>query len=568
MAFDGVFLHTITMELQQLVNARINKIYQPSDTELIFIVRSNKENKQLLLSAHSEFSRIQFTNRRYTYPDTPSNFVMLLRRYLEGNKISSVEQIENDRILKFKIISRNELGDLVDLSIIIEFMGRHSNIFLLDENDTIIDLIKRIPPSKNTVRNLLPGQKYSPLKNQTKLNPFKIDFKYLVNDYLENDINEFTSIVQRKIQGLDLMSAKYLSKYISDEKDHFKAFNNWFNKFDTVTKPNIYLDNDTNKLNYAAIEYTEEIKKEFKSLSELLDYFYFDQKQQQSQKSQAFELSRFIKNELLKYQKKLDKLNNDSKKAESAENYEQIGNLLITYGSNIKKGTNQISLKNYYDNNNEILINLDPKLDGISNANKYFNKYRKLKASTKYIQEQIELTNKEIDYFSSLNDQIEFMDLQDIVQVKEELISEGYLKKQHNKQKTQNKKKKINLQQIVSSTGIVIEVGKNNIQNDYLSLKKSKKTDIWLHVKGLPGSHVVIHDDNPDETTLLEAANLASYFSKARESANVGVDYLPIKNLRKPNGAKPGFVIFENQKTLYVTPDKDLILKLLQKSKN
>ena len=291
----------------------------------------------------------------------------------------------------------------------------------------------------------------------------------------------------------------------------------------------------------------------------MLDAYYIGKAERERVNQQAGTLVRVVKNELKKNTAKRKKLLKTLEDAENADELKVKGDLLITYPHLVQKGMKSVSIENYYDNNNLLEIPLDPKLNGLKNAEKYFNRYRKLRPAVDFVNEQIALTDAEIDYFNNIVAQLDVASPKDVEDIRLELTAEGYIRaNKKNKQKPKVSKP----DKFESSDGTLIEVGKNNLQNERLSLKQADRRDIWLHVQKIPGSHVIIHDSNPSDTTLIEAAKLAAYFSKARESANVPVDYLPAGKLRKPNGSKPGFVIFEGQQTLYVTPDASLVSKL------
>ncbi len=293
----------------------------------------------------------------------------------------------------------------------------------------------------------------------------------------------------------------------------------------------------------------------FDSLSALLDAFYANKAEQDRSKELAGQVLKVLKNELKKDRRKVKKLQQQLQDAATADQYRICGEILTTYLSKLTPGMKEIELPNFYDDNKPLKIKLAPELSPSRNAQKYFTKYNKLKTSVEYVKEQLKLTNDEIKYFENIENQIKLAAPADIQEIKLELQEQGYIKKKKSGKK-QRKVKVSAPEEFHTSDGTMVLVGKNNLQNDRLSFKIANKNEIWLHVKDIPGSHVVIRSTNPSEDTILEAAQLAAYFSKGRDSDNVPVDYLPVKRLHKPNGAKPGFVIFTGQKTLYVTPHK------------
>lgn len=559
MAFDGLFTHAMVQELNHtLQNGRVMRISQPYPNEVILTIRAQRKNYPLLLSAHPTYARLQITQQPFTNPPVPTNFTMMLRKYLEGAHLLTIEQVENDRIVNLHFTSRNELGDSLPLILSIEIMGRHSNVILIkQEENKIIDTIKHVGIDQNRYRTLLPGADYIPAPKQEKVNPFKADL-----DKVENLLKSFPNreVLAQKLQityqGLAFNSALYLADYLHQHDNQAKAFPDALAnlKHAQIVKLN-------QKLDFTVFNYPEtQVVASFESLSMLLDDFYrqkadFDRVMQQGAK-----LIHTIKTNLSKNRKKLKKLGQELAATQNAEDYRIKGELLTTYLHQVDRSMEQIELPNYYADNQPVKIALSKQLTPSQNAQKYFKRYTKLKNAVAYIEEQSKKTRAEVAYLENLQSQIELASPSDLPDIEAELAQEGYLRLK--KQKRQQKHKVAKPAQFKASDGTFISVGKNNLQNDHLSLKVAQKTDWWLHVKDLPGSHVIIHSDQPSEDTLVEAAKIAAYYSKARASANVAVDYLQVKKLRKPNGAKPGYVIYEGQQTLYVTPDEKLIKQL------
>ncbi|AZZ59876.1 fibronectin/fibrinogen-binding protein [Oenococcus sp. UCMA 16435] len=545
MAFDGLFLHAMTKELnKELAGGRITKIAFPFPHEIILTVRSFRKNRKLLLSAHPVMARAQITKVDFENPLTAPNFVMVLRRYLQGGKILAFKQIENDRILEILVANANEIGDAVSYKLVLEIMGRHSNIFFLDSENKIIELIKHVPAFENRVRILLPGAQYQRPPKQNLINPFES------SEFTSNDQH----VLAEHYQGMSMISAKEAAnaEYLTD----------WFKKFDksqaTLTKIN------EKKSEFTVFPYktiTGE-KSFFPLLSDLLDTYYAQSANQSRVHALSSQIDQIVKNELHRNRRKLRNLNNDLAKTEQANDYRIKGELLTSFQNKITRGDNSVALNNYYDGK-EIDISLDPKISANANAQKYFTKYQKLKKSVKYLDKQIKLATEELNYFENIEEQLKDASPKDLGQIKIELVREGYLKDKKNEKKPVKKRSKIaKPDRFTANDGTAIEVGKNNFQNDQLSMKSAQKDDIWLHVQKIPGSHVIIHSNHPSDETLVEAAKLAAYFSKAKNSANVAVDYLPVGRLRKPNGSKPGFVVFEGQQTIYVTPNRKLVEEL------
>ncbi|QOD86684.1 NFACT family protein [Weissella viridescens] len=563
MAFDGLFTHAMTKELNDtLAGGRIMKIHQPYPNEVFLVVRNNRKNYPLLLSAHPMFARAQISQIKYKNPQTAPNFAMMLRKHLEGAQLLRIEQVENDRIMRFVISGRNELGDEDRTVLILEMMGRHSNLFLVDEaSQKIIDLIKHVPADQNRVRTLMPGGTYVQPPKQDVLNPYQsLDgLANLILDYREP--NELAKQIQSHFQGFARDSAHELAAVVQNDGDAMAHAQSWFDHFN---QPNPTLVDTQKGLQYVPFPWqtvTGETT-EFATLSELLDAYYEGKSERDRVQQQAGVVLRVIHNELKKNKTKIKKQQAELAQADHADEYKVKGELLTTYMHQIERGMTDIELPNYYDDNKPMQIQLSNQLSPSQNAQRYFTRYNKLKASVKYLNEQIALAQKEVDYFENLQAQVDIASPKDIEEIRQELIQEGYLRVQSKKkQKAQVSQPEI----FYASDGTQIEVGKNNLQNERLSMKTANKSDIWMHTKDIPGSHVIIHSSEPSEQTLTEGAQLAAYFSKARDSANVPVDYLPVRRLRKPNGSKPGFVIFEGQTTMTVTPSYTTVQKLRKK---
>ncbi|NNU92147.1 fibronectin/fibrinogen-binding protein [Geobacillus sp. NFOSA3] len=567
MAFDGVFTYAMTKELQQaLEGGRITKIHQPFAHELVLQIRSYGRNYKLLLSAHPSYARVHLTNETYDNPAEPPMFCMLLRKHLEGSIIEAIRQVDFDRIITIETKGRNEIGDIHTRQLIIEIMGRHSNIILIDKDtNTIIDSIKHLSPAVNRYRTVLPGHEYIAPPSHGKINPLeateetvlkKIDFH--AGKLAEQLVAAFSGIspllAKEIVFRAGLANRATLPKSFISLMDEVRA-----NRF----APAMYTNGEKEWFYALPLTHLQVEAKPFDTLSELLDRFYFGKAERDRVKQQAHDLERFIANEKAKNEKKLIKLKQTLEEAKQAEQYRLYGELLTANLYAIKRGMKEIEVINYYDENGAtVTIPLDPQKSPSENAQSYFQKYQKAKNSLNVVQEQIKRTNEEITYFNTLLQQLETAAPKDVEEIREELIEQGYLRARATKQTKKQKPRKIELDRYVASDGTEILVGKNNKQNDYLTTKLAHKDEIWLHTKDIPGSHVVIRSKNPSEQTIAEAANLAAYFSKARQSSSVPVDYTRVRYVKKPSGAKPGFVIYENQQTIYVTPDEDLVIRM------
>ena len=557
MAFDGLFIHSLLNDVKpKIVNSRLSKIYQPFEQDLVLTFRKDRKNIQLLLSANAQYPRFYITNQTIANPDKAPTFVMVLRKYLEGSILQSIDQLGVDRIVNFRFSNRNELGDQVQLVLSLELMGRHSNVILYDQKSgRIIDLLKRINPDENRVRLLLPKAKYELPPLISGIDGFKMTEKEFAQKALNSDPENFAS----QIGGLDRDDRQELAGYLEDDFSYssFKTFMDQFNK-----KGAFILKTPNNKRKiFPYLPYHLDLIKESSDpdINHALDSFYQYQANQDWVRQKSSQIERVIKNEHKKLTKKIVKLQKQLDQAENSEGYRIRGEILNANLSQVKSGMTEIELPNYYDNNQPLKIKLDAALSPARNGQKYFTKYKKLRDSIKHVKEQIKIAQDNLNYFDTIQTAIDNAEPQDIDQINEELMNQGYIKKP---QKPKRKKKitEKNLNKFRISSGKTVLVGKNNLQNDWLTLKKANKTDIWFHVKNIPGSHVILQSDQATEEDILETAEIAAYFSKAKDSAHVQVDYVQDKRVKKPNGAKPGFVIYTGQNSIEVTPEKDRVL--------
>lgn len=541
MSFDGFFLHHLTKELQeQILWGRIQKVNQPFEQELVLTIRNNRQNYKLLLSAHPVFGRVQLTKTDFQNPQSPNTFTMIMRKYLQGALIENIEQIENDRILEMSISNKNEIGDQIKVTMIIEIMGKHSNIILLDKNEgEITESIKHIGFTQNSYRTILPGSRYlAPPKIQAQ-NPFTISDETLFEILQTEDLA--ANNLQKLFQGLGRDTAAELSQRLkTDTFKNFKLF------FDSPTSPTL-----TEK-SFTAITFSNS-QETFGSLSDLLDYFYQDKAERDRIAQQASDLIHRIQNELEKNKKKLKKQEQELQDTDKAEEFRQKGELLTTYLNQVPNNQDSVELDNYYTGQ-KVSIPLNKALTPSQNAQRYFKKYQKLKEAVKHLGSLISETKATIQYLESVDNALNQASLSEISEIREELVQTGFVKRRH-REKIQKRKKP---EPYLASDGkTIILVGKNNLQNDELTFKMSKKGELWFHVKDIPGSHVLIKDNlNPSDEIKTDAAELAAYFSKARLSNLVQVDMIEAKKLNKPSKAKPGFVTYRGQKTLRVTPNE------------
>jgi len=564
MAFDGLFTYSITADLQQLVTGRITKIHQPNAQEVILHVRANGKNHKLLFSIHSSYARVHLTEQSIENPAEPPMFCMLLRKHLEGGFISSVKQLGFDRIIIVEIESKNEIGDPIVRQLHAEIMGRHSNLLLIDkEQDKIVDSLKHLPPSVNSFRTVLPGQPYLAPPTQNKWNPLLVTEEELATFFVET---KNAKDIVTQFTGFSPLHAEELLYRMTSASNRVQCFKEFIASFaNGGTSPMYVLANHKTYFSPIELTHLHGDMTTYPNVHELLDRVFFARAERDRVKQQAGDLERWLQNEIDKLALKTKKLTKDYERASKLDQFQLYGELLMANIYSFEKGVKEVTVINYYsENSEEIMIPVSERKTPIENAQGYYTKYTKAKNALIMVQQQLEKTKEEITYFEMLAQQVQQAAPGDIEEIREELAEQGYLKLRYSKKK--KKPVKPEPERYISSTGIAISVGKNNKQNDMLTFKIAKRTDIWLHTKDIPGSHVVIHSSEPDETTLREAATLAAYFSKARESSSVPVDYTDIRQVKKPNGAKPGFVIYFEQKTLYIDPDEALILQLKKQS--
>lgn len=548
MSFDGFFLHHMVEELRrELVNGRIQKINQPFEQELVLQIRSNRQSHRLLLSAHPVFGRIQLTQTTFENPAQPSTFIMVLRKYLQGALIESIEQVENDRIVEMTVSNKNEIGDHIQATLIIEIMGKHSNILLVDKSShKILEVIKHVGFSQNSYRTLLPGSTYIAPPGTESLNPFTIKDEKLF-EILQTQETTAKNL-QILFQGLGRDTANELERILVSEK--LSAFRNFFNQ---ETKPCL------TETSFSPVPFANQMGEPFTSLSDLLDTYYKDKAERDRVKQQASELIRRVENELQKNRHKLKKQEKELLATDNAEEFRQKGELLTTFLHQVPNDQDQVILDNYYTNQ-PITIALDKALTPNQNAQRYFKRYQKLKEAVKYLTDLIEETKATILYLESVETVLNQAGLEEIAEIREELIQTGFIRRRQ-REKIQKRKKP---EQYLASDGkTIIYVGRNNLQNEELTFKMARKEELWFHAKDIPGSHVVISGNlDPSDEVKTDAAELAAYFSQGRLSNLVQVDMIEVKKLNKPTGGKPGFVTYTGQKTLRVTPDPKKIASM------
>ena len=537
MALDGIILHKLITPVQDILPARVQKVYQVSTTEILFQLHGKQGKSQLFISCHSVYNRILLTNKNYPTPLEPNNFIMVLRKYLEGSTIESCFQAGLDRWCTFTVSHRNMLGDKETLRIIVELVGKYANLILVDPEDKIIDVLKRIPPFENSKRILMPNATFVPMEAQDKKDPFK-----------EHVVDSSVSLV-KQFAGFSPLLAR--------EAEFRMSLGQSFSSImQSIEDSNaLYVAEEHPEINFHVIPLTHLGKVKQYPLMEGFESLYAQSEEKERIKQIAGDVYHVAKKELKHQSTKLPRLQKEYDTALDCDKYRLYGDLLYTYGITDTKGKQDIQLENYEDGK-MITVPLDPKLDGNQNAKKAYTKYTKLKKGQTYLQEQIAICQNEIDYFTGVLEQLDIADFDTALEIKQELIKLGYMKeKQKSNKRKKKKESEPNITTVTSPSGISVSYGKNNLQNEYLTWHKARKEEIWLHAKEYHGAHVIIHAPEADEATLRFAANLAAYYSSGRNSSSVPVNYCKVRQLIKIPGARPGMVQLTNYKTIYIDPE-------------
>ena len=562
MALDGILLSSLLTDLKEsIVDSKIDKINQPEKDEIILQLRKNRSNIKLLISASSQFSRLHITNIQKENPLKAPLFLMVLRKYLVGGLITDITQKDSDRIVTIHVSSRDELGFDSKYLLIVEIMGRHSNITLVRERDLkVMESIKHITPDINTYRVLYPGVTYVYPPTSTKLNPFDFTEKDLINILEDSSYNLDENFFFKNFTGVSKILSKELysnlSSYnysVKDTERLYKFIKNLFNDIKNNPSFNIYVDDNGILKDFHAVKLSSLKAINYEDPSKMLDEFYYKKDKQERLHSRSQNLQKLIHTNIERCNKKEKILENTLEDCKSKEDFKVKGDLLTSFIYSFKKGDKSITLQNFYDENlPDVEIKLNPNKSPSENVQIYYKKYNKLKKAEEEAYIQLEKNEDELKYLNSVLTNILNADSYDeIEEIKNELMETGYLKFKKSSQKKKNKSKPLHF---ISSDGIDIYVGKNNLQNDYLSLKFANKNYMWMHTKDIPGSHVIICSNDVPDNTLEEAAILAAFYSKAKTSSKVPVDYTLVKNLKKPNGAKPGMVIYHTNYTMYTEP--------------
>ncbi|MGN0605770.1 MAG: NFACT family protein [Oscillospiraceae bacterium] len=583
MALDGAFLYAVKCELEILKGARVDKIHQPSREEIIINMRTQNGAKKLYMSSSADSARVHITEMSVDNPKVPPMFCMLLRKHLSGGKLIDIRQDGLERILFFDFECTNELADKVIITIAVEIMGRHSNIIVINQDGRIIDSIKRVDAEMSRERLVLPNMIYELPPRTPRVNFLKASYADMINAVKNEKPAELSKVLMKTFEGISPIVARewayYTSKgseiYSSDMTDeHFGRLTFIISQtadsliYGLTRKYPYYIVKDRNGLlkDFSFIRISQYgnlmITSETESACKTLDMFYYQRDNMSRLKQRANDLFKFLASTTERIAKRIANQKEELAQCEEKDTWKLYGDLISSNIYRLQKGMDTAVLENFYDENcPQITIKLDTRKTPSQNAQYYYNEYRKAVTAEKKLAEQIELGENELEYIDSVFDSLTRAESEnEVIELRMELIEQGYIKSRL-KGKPPKPQQPV---EYLSSDGYIILAGRNNKQNDKLSMKVAEKNDIWCHTQNITGSHVIIvtNGETPPDRTIEEACIIAAYNSRGRESSQVPVDYCLARYVKKPNGAKPGMVIFTNYKTAYITPDKDLIERL------
>ena len=567
--FDTLVLAAATKELEETIPGnRVQKIIQPTSTETVLQLYSSQSTRFLFISVHPSLARLHLTNMTLKQETDPPNFCMLLRKYLEGATISGIHQPEWERIAVIYLTRGSDSFKLVA-----EIMGRHSNLMLLNKEEKILGAIKHVTSEMSRYRVVVPGKSYFPPPTPQKRCPDDIDRETFKSEMItalqqgyswEKALVSFLHGVSPLTAGEVVCRAKEKSSSTLEEGfivalwEEIQEIVRCYHQGSFT--PSIYTNERGHRVFSALdlISYNRENAEYYSSVNEMLDHYYREKYSTEKIKQEKENLYAILHKELKRVYQKEKKQEEDWKKAEKAEWYRLYGDLILSQMDQVPQGAEKVTLPNLYETNQPpVEIHLDPRLPPPANAERYFNKYRRAKKSRSHIKVQIKQTRQEASYLENVLYSLDNAGLEEIEEIREELIKTGYIKPKAEKKKPKTKKpQKSRPLSFTSSDGYQVLVGRNNTQNDEVTFKRARREDTWLHAQKIPGSHVVIKDAPfpPPENTLLEAASLAAYYSKNREVPRVTVDYTQIKHVKRAPGGKPGMVFYKNYKSVIVTP--------------
>lgn len=585
MPLDGSVIHALKKELAEtLIGGRVDKVFQPERDEIQLLIRAGGENLRLLFSANPNHPRVHITTAQKENPLKAPMFCMLLRKHLSGAKLLSVSQPDFERVLTFDFEAYNELGDKTVKRLVIEMMGRHSNVIFCEENGRIIECLKHVTPETSTVRLVLPGLNYEAPPSQGKKNPLSVtpsDILAMLHELSEGQkldkwvLSAFTGIsplLAREAVFSHFGEASLFAGEMTDMEGFAEALYQFFRKLYISSSPTMLQNIGEKKAMDFAIcpilQYGSIDTEAFPSVSALLERFYTARDHQAHLLGRTHDTRKLVQNHMARAQKKMLIQEDTIESAKKRDQYKLYGDLITANLYRISDGQSAVTVENLFSEGMEpVEIPLDPTLSAAKNAQHYYRTYTKAKTAEQMASEQLERALEELHYLETVEEALEHADtLAALQEIREELHEQGYL---HHLQK--GKKQRQTLSEPLhfkSSDGFDIDVGRNNKQNDQLTLKNAAPYDIWFHTKTIAGSHTILRTERSQdipEQTLIEAAMLAAYFSKGQHSSNVPVDYTQVRYVKKPSGAKPGLVIYTDNKTLYVTPDEALVEKLRKK---
>lgn len=585
MSLDGLFLHCIRAELENsIIGAKVDKVYQPSSEELVFSLRTRKQGgKKLLLSARANSPRINLTGASYENPASPPMLCMLLRKRLGGATVTAIRQNGCDRILFLDFLAVNEMGEKENLSLAVEIMAQYSNVVLVSEDGMIIDALKRVDFTKSSKRLVLPGVKYELPPAQDKVNILEETTDLATERIMSFPNKTVSSATLSSVMGVSPIVSRELS-YIAFGEDVYvrdadlKTFSLVLDKFKREyahgsSRYCLLKDEDGKPFDFSFMPITQyggmATVEYFDNASELLDEYYSKRDSIERMTHKTADLRKLLQSTRERIIRKVDNQRIELKACENRETLRVSAELINANLYQLKKGESFYDIPNYYDDNKIMRVSVDPALSPSQNSQKYFKEYKKTYTAEKKLSEQIEAGIEELSYLDTVLDELlRAENERDVGAVKEELLSSGYIR---NRSMQKSQKIKRNGQRVKQKTvsslppkeyettdGFRVLVGRNNLQNDKLSMKSSEKLDMWLHTKDYPGSHVIIVNKNGEisDRAIEEAAVIAAVNSTARDAHKVPVDYTLVKNLKKPTGARPGKVIFHENWTVYVTPDE------------
>ena len=555
MALDGIFLYHLKNEIAQFaIDSRVDKIHQPSKDEIIINLRSRQGSKKLLLSCNADAARIHFTEFPPENPAKPPMFCLLLRKRLAGAWVTDIEQDNLERILKINFSGTDELGDKTNYSLIIEIMGKYSNIIFVGKDGKIIDSMKRVDENKSHIREVLPGVTYVAPPKQDKLNIFTDDIEKIREKIAQSRKGMYKAVME---------AIKGISPIICREFEYGLTLDEFKKQAQNPT-PTVVFTDAPKDFAFIDIKQYDDLAtiNHYDTFSQLLDYFYYERVRLVRIKARSADLFKTVTTLQERAVRKAINRTQELEDCKDKETYKLFGDLIAANMYRLEKGVPYYDLENYYDNNKIVRIPADIMLTPSQNSQKYYKEYRKKQVAESKLNEFINEANDEADYFESVIDSLSRAETDgEITAIKAELASQGYIKKGNDKKKEQKSLKPMHFK---TRDGFDVYVGRNNIMNDKLTMKTAKNYDTWFHVQSAAGSHVICETSGNQisDAAIHDCAVIAAYFSKARESSNVAVDYTLVKNVRKPNGAKPGFVVYDPYKTEFATPTIDEVESL------